>query len=120
MHHLPLNYNDFGGPLPAFIMLIEICYDFQETKKSPVQKSWTYFNPGTDDLDKATKKATTYFKSFVRDNGLTKKATLTEIKRLNNATSKTPIVSVNADVLAPARSRSKSTPTPKRKRRTKK
>ena len=101
-------------------MLIEICYTLQENKKSEVQTSWTYFNPGTEDFDKATKKATTYFKTFVRDNGYTKQATLVEIKRLNNATSKTPHVSVSADVLAPARTRSKSTPTSSRKRRTKK
>ena len=101
-------------------MLIEICYDYQEDKKSSVQKSWTYFNPGTDDFTKAKKKATTYLKSFVRDNGFTKKATLTDIKQSNNATSQTPHVVVSADVLAPARTRSKSTPTPSRKKRTKK
>ena len=89
---------------PAFIMLIEICYTYQEDKKSPVQTSWLYFNPGTTDFDKAVKKAQTHFKKFVSESGYGRKAKLKEVKRLNNDKTETPNVVVGADELAPARS----------------
>lgn len=77
-------------------MKLEICYTFQEDKSSPIQTSWTYFDTNVSDLAKATKKAGTYFKTFVRENGYGKQVNLTQITVLKNATTPTTHIVVPA------------------------
>ena len=60
-------------------MNIEIAYYYQEDKHSEPVLSWTYFHANTDDFAKAITQAGTYFKSFAKSNGWTRKVKLKEI-----------------------------------------
>ena len=97
-------------------MIIEIGYEYQLDKHSPVETSWTYFYVKGDDLAKAKTKAKTYWKKFINELGWTKKATVTHIEAIQNGiTNYTPAhIVVDSRELPPARKRT-STPKPSRK-----
>ena len=87
-------------------MILELEYEFQLDKQSPVQTSWTYFYVKGDDLTKAKTKAKTYWKKFISELGWTKKAKLTNIDLIQNAKTYTPEhIIVNCNELPPARKR---------------
>ena len=91
-------------------MILEIEYEFQLDKHSPVQTSWTYFYVKGDDLTKAKTKAKTYWKKFISELGWTRKAKLTNIDLIKNGKHYTPEhIIVNAAELPAARER-RSTP----------
>ena len=87
-------------------MIIEIGFTYQYDKHSPVETSWTYFYVKGDDLEKAKKKAKTYWTKFITDLGWTKKAKLTHIEEIQNGKNYTPAhVIVDNRELPPARKR---------------
>jgi hypothetical protein len=94
-------------------MNIEISYLYKEDKTSEPVLSWTYFHANTDDFDKAVKQATTYFKSFVRAAGWTKKATLKDITKMRHTQDEISRTVVSIDTVPPA-SKRRSAPKPKK------
>ena len=101
-------------------MIIEIGYEYQLDKHSPVETSWTYFYVKGDDVTKGKTKAKTYWKKFINELGWTKKATVTHIEEIQNGKNYTPAhIVVDSRELPPARKRAsprKSTSSPARKR----
>lgn len=86
-------------------MIIEIGYEFQSDKDSPVQTSWTYFYVKGDDIAKAKTKAKAYWNKFITDLGWTKKTKLVHIEEIQNGKTYTPdYIIVARDELPPARS----------------
>ena len=87
-------------------MIIEIGYSYQTDKDSPAETGWTYFYVKGSDLEKAKKKAKTYWNSFIKDLGWTKKAKLIHIEEIQNGKSYTPdFIVVSSRELPNARSR---------------
>ncbi len=101
-------------------MIIEIGYEYQLDKHSPVETSWTYFYVKGDDVTKGKTKAKTYWKKFINELGWTKKAKLTHIEEIQNGKGYTPEhIIVSSSELPPARKRTstrQSTSTSSRKR----
>jgi len=98
-------------------MYIEIEYLFQEDKQSEQQLAWTYFHANTDDFAKAMKQAGTYFKSFVKSNGWTRKATLKSIQKMRSVNDEIPIVASSEPAPTPTkRKRTQRKTTPSRKK----
>ena len=92
-------------------MIIEIGYSYQLDKTSPAQQSWTYFYVKGDDLTKAKAKAKTYWKKFVSEHGWSKKAKVTHIEEIKNASTYTPdFIIVSNDELPAARKRKSTQP----------
>lgn len=113
-----MSLEPFGAPLFPFIALcspmnVEIAYLYKEDKDSEDVLSWTYFHANTDDLEKAIRQATTYFKSFVKSNGWTKKATLKEIIPMRHTKDEIISTVVSTDTVPPATKR-RSAPKPKK------
>ena len=67
-------------------MIIEVSYSDQVDKTSPVQESWTYFYVKGEDLEKAKKKAKTYWNKFIKELGWTTKAKIIHIQEIRHAT----------------------------------
>ena len=86
-------------------MIIEIGYSYQSDNHSPVQESWTYFYVKGVDLEKAKKKARTYWNKFIKELGWTKKAKLIHIEEIRNAKTKTPNFIVVSSSELPGRRR---------------
>jgi hypothetical protein len=102
-----MSLEPFGAPLFPFTALcstmnVEIAYLYKEDKDSENVLSWTYFHANTDDIEKATRQATTYFKSFVKSNGWTKKATLKEIIPMRHTQDEITSTVVSTDAVPPA------------------
>lgn len=113
-----MSLEPFGAPLFPFTALcspmnVEIAYLYKEDKDSEEVLSWTYFHANTDDLEKATRQATTYFKSFVKSNGWTRKATLKEILPMRHTQDEIARTVVSPDTVPPAGKRG-SAPKPKK------
>ena len=113
-----MSLEPFGAPLFPFTALcspmnVEIAYLYKEDKDSEDVLSWTYFHANTDDLEKAVRQATTYFKSFVKSNGWTRKATLKEILPMRHTKDEIISTVVSPDTVPPARKRG-SAPKPKK------
>ena len=94
-------------------MNIEISYLYKEDKDTEAVLSWTYFHANTDDFDKAVKQATTYFKSFARAAGWTKKVTLKDITKMRHTQDEITSTVVSTDTVPPAGKRG-SAPKPKK------
>jgi DNA anti-recombination protein RmuC len=88
-------------------LILEIHYTYQESKSDDLIDSWTYFFTDIDDLEKATKKANSHYKNFIKEHGWGRKAKLKSIQKLRNEQDPAPIVVVKP-------------PTPKRRKRTSK
>lgn len=82
---LPLKSNVNYGPTGPIFMIIEIGYTLQLDKDSPKQNSWTYYRSHKTDFKDAVKDATKYFKTFVKENGWSRKAKITQIIKIRNA-----------------------------------
>ena len=90
-------------------MIIEIGYTYQVDKSSPVQESWTYFYVKGEDLEKAKKKAKTYWNKFIKELGWTTKAKIIHIQEIRNAKTQIPsFVVVSSSELPSRRSPSRS------------
>ena len=90
-------------------MIIEIGYSYQSDKQSPVQESWTYFYVKGEDLEKAKKKARTYWNKFIKELGWTKKAKLTHIEEIRHATkSQAPSFIIVSSTELPGKRRTRS------------
>jgi len=112
-----MSLEPFGAPLFPFTALcstmnVEIAYLYKEDKDSEDVLSWTYFHANTDNLEKAIKQATTYFKSFVKSSGWTKKATLKEIIPMRHTKDEIISTVVSTDTVPPAGKRASA---PRRK-----
>jgi hypothetical protein len=92
-------------------MIIEIGYSYQLDKDGPAYQSWTYFYVKGDDLTKAKAKAKTHWKKFVSEHGWSKKAKVTHIEEIKNASTYTPdFIVVSSDELPAARKRKSTQP----------
>ena len=65
-------------------MILEIGYTLK-LDKDKSQDSWTYYYTDTEDFAKAVKEASKHFKVFVKDNGWTRKAKLTQIIKIKSS-----------------------------------
>ena len=92
-------------------MIIEIGYTFTADKHSPAVTSWTYFYVKSDDIEKAKRKAKTYWKKFCDELGYkTAQVKLNHIEEIQNGTNYKPdFIVVSSTELPPARKR-RSTP----------
>ena len=86
-------------------MILEIGYTYQVDKQSPVQESWTYFYVKGVDLEKAKKKARTYWNKFIKELGWNSKAKLIHIEEIRNAKTQTPSFIVVSSSELPGRRR---------------
>ena len=96
-------------------MIIEIGYTLKTDKYSPAITSWTYFYVKGDDIEKAKKKATRYWKKFCDELGYkTTQVKLNHIEEIQNGKNYKPdfIVVSNAE-LPPARKRRSPSQPPK-------
>ncbi len=88
-------------------MIIEIGYTLTTDKHSPAITSWTYFYVKGDDVEKAKKKARTYWKKFCDGLGYkTTQVKLNHIEEIQNGTNYKPdFIIVSESELPAARKR---------------
>ena len=91
-------------------MIIEIGYTLKTDKHSPAITSWTYFYVKGDDVEKAKKKAKTYWKKFCDELGYkTTQVKLNHIEEIQNGTNYKPDFIVVSESELPAARRRRST-----------
>ena len=88
-------------------MIIEIGYTLKTDKHSPAITSWTYFYVKGDDIEKAKKKARTYWKKFCDELGYkTTQVKLNHIEEIQNGQNYKPdFIIVSSAELPPPRKR---------------
>ena len=96
-------------------MIIEIGYTLKTDKHSPAVTSWTYFYVKGEDIIKAKRKATTYWKKFCNELGYkSTQVKLNHIEEIKNGQSYTPdFIIVSSSELPPARKRTSTQQTKK-------
>ena len=96
-------------------MIIEIGYTLKTDKHSPAVTSWTYFYVKSDDIEKAKRKAKTYWKKFCDELGYkTTQVKINHIEEIQNGNNYKPdFIVVSSAELPPARKRRSPSQPPK-------